>query len=158
MYSIMIPYKAYAAGDFITTILKFTPTAKGVSVLSIGLELKEIVTLRWKCQPDTNETQIVAHAEYDTKDGRAVRARQDGLVPPLRGDVGSGAAGAMRVSGGTGCETAAIYDSTQQLSTGPISLWGHSAGPSTSDLPKATRSSRPSRSTLLKSLMSLVYG
>ncbi|KAF8320866.1 hypothetical protein DL93DRAFT_2052560, partial [Clavulina sp. PMI_390] len=41
MYSIMIPHKAYAAGDTIPALMRFTPTAKGVTVLSVGMELTE---------------------------------------------------------------------------------------------------------------------
>lgn len=74
MYSIMIPHKAYAAGDAIPALLRFTPTAKGVSVLSVGIELQESVTLRWRYQPDVNATRMMASAKYTIKDGKAVKA------------------------------------------------------------------------------------
>ncbi|KDQ21885.1 hypothetical protein BOTBODRAFT_26293 [Botryobasidium botryosum FD-172 SS1] len=41
MYSIMLPHKAYAAGDDIPVLVRFSPLLKGVHVLSISTQLKE---------------------------------------------------------------------------------------------------------------------
>src|SRR5216683_3099652 len=41
MYSIMVPHKAWAAGDDLTAVVKFSPLAKGVRVLSVVTTLNE---------------------------------------------------------------------------------------------------------------------
>ncbi|KAI0066012.1 hypothetical protein BV25DRAFT_1849481 [Artomyces pyxidatus] len=45
MYSIMIPHKAWAAGDAVTAVVKFSPLNKGVRVLSVGTTINETIKL-----------------------------------------------------------------------------------------------------------------
>src|SRR5712671_35494 len=43
MYSIVVPHKAWAAGDDLTAIVKISPLAKGVRILSIVMTLNETI-------------------------------------------------------------------------------------------------------------------
>ncbi|KAI0036968.1 hypothetical protein K488DRAFT_75724 [Vararia minispora EC-137] len=45
MYSIMIPHKAWAAGDTLTAVVKFSPLAKGSRVTSVGTQVNETTKL-----------------------------------------------------------------------------------------------------------------
>ena len=45
MYSILLPHKAWAAGDTLTAVAKFVPISKGVKVLSITSTISETVRL-----------------------------------------------------------------------------------------------------------------
>ncbi|KDQ27462.1 hypothetical protein PLEOSDRAFT_1096822 [Pleurotus ostreatus PC15] len=45
MYSIMLPHKAWAAGDRIAAVVKFSPLAKGVRILSITSTIHETTKL-----------------------------------------------------------------------------------------------------------------
>lgn len=48
MYSILLPHKAWAAGDTLTAVAKFVPISKGVRVLSITSTISETVRLSIK--------------------------------------------------------------------------------------------------------------
>jgi len=48
MYSILLPHKAWAAGDTLTALAKFVPVSKGVKVLSITSTISETVRLSLK--------------------------------------------------------------------------------------------------------------
>ena len=41
MYSFTLPHKAYAAGDTIPVAVKFSPLAKGVSIVSLITTIRE---------------------------------------------------------------------------------------------------------------------
>ncbi|KAF8482187.1 hypothetical protein F5888DRAFT_1589119, partial [Russula emetica] len=43
MYSIMVPHKAWAAGDDLTAAIKLSPLAKGVRPLSVVTTLNETI-------------------------------------------------------------------------------------------------------------------
>ncbi|KIM30506.1 hypothetical protein M408DRAFT_32139, partial [Serendipita vermifera MAFF 305830] len=47
-YTVILPHKAWAAGDQISAILKFTPLVKGVKVVSIKMSLQEKVKTTWR--------------------------------------------------------------------------------------------------------------
>jgi hypothetical protein len=128
MYSIMIPHKAYAAGDAIPALLRFTPTAKGVSVLSIALELQESATVRWRYRSDVQSVRTLCSAKYDVKEGKAVKIIPPGSNPTeATGEPSSGA-----TTGGIG-DTSTASQSTEGKK------FGHS-----------------SRSTSFKNLMNFV--
>jgi arrestin-related trafficking adapter 4/5/7 len=75
MYSIMVPHKAFAAGDDIPVLLKFSPVAKGVNVLRVESQVKEYTIVRWKNQVVHQDTRTVAQAKHVIRNGRAVNAR-----------------------------------------------------------------------------------
>lgn len=71
MYSILLPHKAWAAGDTLTALAKFVPVSKGVKVLSITSTITE--TARLSLRTVTQETtRRVAVAEYAIIEGKAV--------------------------------------------------------------------------------------
>lgn len=71
MYSIMIPHKAWAAGDRLTAIVKFSPLAKGARVLNVSTTVNETIKLylRAGCQENT---RVISTTRHELVDGRAV--------------------------------------------------------------------------------------
>ena len=71
MYSILLPHKAWAAGDTLTALAKFVPISKGVKVLSITATITE--TVRLSLRTITQEAmRRVAVAEYIIIEGKPV--------------------------------------------------------------------------------------
>ncbi|KAL4073730.1 hypothetical protein J3A83DRAFT_2606954 [Scleroderma citrinum] len=84
MYAIMIPHKAWAVGDTLTAVVKFSPLAKGVRVLRVLTQINE--TTKVCCRGATQEHTItVATVEHEITHGRAVlRLEQhDGVSVPV---------------------------------------------------------------------------
>ncbi|WVQ85465.1 hypothetical protein IAT38_007630 [Cryptococcus sp. DSM 104549] len=81
MYSLTLPYKAYAAGDDIPVNVKFMPLAKGVRVTTVVSVLKEytLVHTRHSSHPDTRVDSCVKH---EIRDGRAVEIAREPVRPP----------------------------------------------------------------------------
>ncbi|KAI0744133.1 hypothetical protein C8Q80DRAFT_880934 [Daedaleopsis nitida] len=73
MYSIMIPHKAWAAGERLTAVVKFQPLVKGARVLNVTTTLNETIKL-WSRSGCQENTRIVATAKHDIVDGKAVVA------------------------------------------------------------------------------------
>jgi hypothetical protein len=71
MYSIMLPHKAWAAGDSLVAILKFAPIAKGVSVASIVSSLHETTKI-YARSGEQEETRSVCTVRHEIIEGRAV--------------------------------------------------------------------------------------
>ncbi|KAG8970349.1 hypothetical protein FRC03_009622 [Tulasnella sp. 419] len=72
MYSVLIPHKAYAAGDEIPILVKFTPMAKGVNVISVDTQLKEYSSVKTKNTISHQDSRIFAMAKHVIQDGKAV--------------------------------------------------------------------------------------
>ncbi|KAI0305396.1 hypothetical protein B0F90DRAFT_1808678 [Multifurca ochricompacta] len=71
MYSIMIPHKAWAAGDDLTAVAKFSPLSKGVRILSVVTTLNE--TIRTVTRTGWQEsTKPVIIAKHEFRNGQAV--------------------------------------------------------------------------------------
>ena len=146
MYSFMIPHKAYAAGDVIPALLRFTPTAKGVTVLSIGLELQEATTARWRYQPDVHSVRTVCSTKFEIKQGKPVR-----VCSPVDAEP-SAAVGSM---GGAGARSTSFKNlmslvGHNQGCSSPSSAHGyggrngqHQHGPTVTDLSLSPMSSSP---------------
>lgn len=81
MYSITVPYKAYAAGDSIPVILKFMPIAKGVRVLSVSSVIKEYSLVFTKGSSHA-DTRNVITTKHELHGGHAVLIEQDASRPP----------------------------------------------------------------------------
>ena len=71
MYFIMAPHKAWAAGDDFTAVVKFSPLAKGVRVLSVVTVLNETTKIHsrsgWQ-----ESTKPVITARHEFRNGQAV--------------------------------------------------------------------------------------
>ncbi|KAI0663457.1 hypothetical protein C8Q70DRAFT_907006 [Cubamyces menziesii] len=71
MYSIMIPHKAWAAGERLTAVVKFQPLVKGARVLSVTTTINETVKLYARTGSQEN-TRVIASTKHDIVDGKAV--------------------------------------------------------------------------------------
>jgi len=71
MYSIMVPHKAWAAGDDLTAVVKFSPLAKGVRVLSVVTTLNETTKL-YSRSGWQESTKPVITARHEFRNGQAV--------------------------------------------------------------------------------------
>ncbi|KAI0358509.1 hypothetical protein OH77DRAFT_1396669 [Trametes cingulata] len=71
MYSIMIPHKAWAAGERLTAVVKFQPLVKGARVLSVTTTINETVKLYTRTGNQEN-TRVIASTKHDIVDGKAV--------------------------------------------------------------------------------------
>jgi len=71
MYFIMVPHKAWAAGDDLTTVVKFSPLAKGVRVLSVVTTLNE-TTKVYSRSGWQESTKAVITARHEFRNGQAV--------------------------------------------------------------------------------------
>ncbi|KAL5523549.1 hypothetical protein ACEPAG_7722 [Sanghuangporus baumii] len=71
MYSLMIPHKAWAAGDELTALLKFAPLAKGVRVLTVTTHLCE-TTKTLARGGHLEKTRNVVTRKHEIVNGRAV--------------------------------------------------------------------------------------
>jgi hypothetical protein len=82
MYSLTLPFKAYAAGDEIPVNVKFMPLAKGVRVTSVTSVIKEysLVHTRHSQHPDS---RVAASVKHEMRNGRAVLAAEEPQRPPL---------------------------------------------------------------------------
>lgn len=75
MYNILLPHKAWAAGDTLTTLAKFVPTSKGVKVCSITSTVSETVRISPKNayrMEILEYTRPVIVAEHHVIEGRLV--------------------------------------------------------------------------------------
>ncbi|OSD06934.1 hypothetical protein PYCCODRAFT_1464071 [Trametes coccinea BRFM310] len=71
MYSIMIPHKAWAAGERLTAVVKFQPLVKGARVLSVTTTINETVKLYARGGSQEN-TRVIASTKHDIVDGKAI--------------------------------------------------------------------------------------
>lgn len=71
MYSIMVPHKAWAAGDDLTAAIKLSPLAKGIRPLSVVTTLHETIKVHsrtgWQ-----ESTKPVVTTRHEFRNGRAV--------------------------------------------------------------------------------------
>ncbi|KDR67550.1 hypothetical protein GALMADRAFT_79832, partial [Galerina marginata CBS 339.88] len=71
MYAIMLPHKAWAAGDALGAVLKFSPLSKGVKVVSVVSALHE-TTKVYARSGNQEETRVVCSARHEVVEGTAV--------------------------------------------------------------------------------------
>ncbi|KAF7983831.1 hypothetical protein HWV62_19095 [Athelia sp. TMB] len=71
MYSLMIPHKAWAVGDKITALAKFSPLAKGARVLSVVATIQETTKVYGRAGVQEN-TRVVATARHEIVGHNAV--------------------------------------------------------------------------------------
>ncbi|PCH36047.1 hypothetical protein WOLCODRAFT_108113 [Wolfiporia cocos MD-104 SS10] len=71
MYSIMIPHKAWAAGERVTAVVKFSPLVKGARVLNVTTTINETIKL-FARQGTQESTRVVSSTRHDIVDGQAL--------------------------------------------------------------------------------------
>ncbi|KAF8893545.1 hypothetical protein BD779DRAFT_1609885 [Infundibulicybe gibba] len=81
MYSIMIPHKAWAIGDKLTALVKFSPLSKGVRILSVATTIHETTKVYGR-HGRQEATRVVATVKHEISAGRAVETEGNGR--PLR--------------------------------------------------------------------------
>lgn len=72
MYSIMIPHKAWPAGDRVIAVVKFSPLVKGARVQSVTTTINETVKLHGRGGGVQENSRVIATAKHDIVDGQAV--------------------------------------------------------------------------------------
>ncbi|KAF8585927.1 hypothetical protein K439DRAFT_1632192 [Ramaria rubella] len=72
MYSLMVPHKAWAAGDTISTLAKFSPLLKGVRITSITSTVHELMKTFAKSGPMHEESRVISTAKHEIRNGRTV--------------------------------------------------------------------------------------
>jgi hypothetical protein len=81
MYSITLPFKAYAAGDSIPVILKFMPIAKGVRVLSVTSCVREYTMVYTRGSSHHEERGSIT-VKHEIHGGHSVLVDQEVTRPP----------------------------------------------------------------------------
>ncbi|KZT10843.1 uncharacterized protein LAESUDRAFT_693249 [Laetiporus sulphureus 93-53] len=71
MYSIMLPHKAWAAGERVIAVVKFSPLVKGARVLNVTTTINETVKL-YARQGTQESTRVISSTRHDIVDGQAV--------------------------------------------------------------------------------------
>ncbi|THH02257.1 hypothetical protein EW026_g557 [Hermanssonia centrifuga] len=72
MYSIMVPHKAWAAGDRVTAVVKFSPLVKGARVQNVTTMINETVKLFGRAGGCQETTRTIATTKHDFHGARAV--------------------------------------------------------------------------------------
>lgn len=67
MYTLVLPHRAWAAGDTLTALCKFIPLAKGVRVLSVLTSLNETVKVSSK---GSEQTRAVVTTKHEVTNGK----------------------------------------------------------------------------------------
>ncbi|KAJ3826001.1 hypothetical protein EV361DRAFT_378020 [Lentinula raphanica] len=75
MYSIMIPHKAWACGDTVTALVKFSPLLKGVGVLNINTSIHETVKVYTR-SGHQEHSRVVASMKHEIVGGKAVEVHE----------------------------------------------------------------------------------
>ncbi|KAJ3896199.1 hypothetical protein GG344DRAFT_37221 [Lentinula edodes] len=75
MYSIMIPHKAWACGDTVTALVKFSPLLKGVGVLNINTSIHETVKVYTRTGHQEHN-RAVASMKHEIVGGKAVEVHE----------------------------------------------------------------------------------
>lgn len=70
MYSLTLPFKAYAAGDEIPVMLKFMPLAKGVRVTTVQSVLKEYTLVHTRHSQHSDQ-RVASSIKHELRNGRA---------------------------------------------------------------------------------------
>ncbi|KZT43588.1 hypothetical protein SISSUDRAFT_1068831 [Sistotremastrum suecicum HHB10207 ss-3] len=68
MYSLLLPHKAWAAGDTICSLVKFQPTGKGVYVGSVLTTVNETTKIKYKSGP-VESFRVVASIKHEFHNG-----------------------------------------------------------------------------------------
>ena len=72
MYSILLPHRAWAAGDTLTALAKFVPLSKGVKILSVTSTISETVRVSLSKTFSPESTRPVVVAKHEIIGGKPV--------------------------------------------------------------------------------------
>ncbi|CAL1706329.1 unnamed protein product [Somion occarium] len=154
MYSIMLPHKAWAAGEKVIAVVKFSPLVKGARVLNVTTTINETIKLygRAGCQ---EANRVVATTKHDIVDGKAVLSEEhhhryripliSGTQTPLSPRHSSGATGvtspgsyfpSQPTSTRSSGDLTPLTTSATNASMTSVALAGPSNRPSTSSDPQ----------------------
>ncbi|KAG6874509.1 hypothetical protein C0995_010419 [Termitomyces sp. Mi166 len=81
MYSIMLPHKAWAAGDKLTALVKFSPLVKGVCVVSVNTSIHEQTKVYVRSHVQ-EQTRLVASSKHEIVNGRAIEVDDHRIGQP----------------------------------------------------------------------------
>lgn len=139
MYSIVVPHKAWAAGDNLTAIVKLSPLAKGVRVLSVITTLNE--TIKTFTRTGRQEsTKALIEVKHEFRNGQAVC-----VVHPANPDQDNSPRSRSRAhSAAAAASSSTLLQSTDHAQRPPPSIIPTSlsgdyypeSGPSTSTQPR----------------------
>ncbi|KAF9264157.1 hypothetical protein L218DRAFT_863584 [Marasmius fiardii PR-910] len=125
MYSIMIPHKAWAAGDTLTALVKFSPLVKGVGVLNINTSIHETTKVYTK-SGHQEISRVAGSAKHEILGGKAVEVNEDHQRPSRHSTAQTPSGGApSRVSNGAGAGSYFTFNPQTSTYSEP------EAGPST---------------------------
>ena len=71
MYSIMLPHKAWAAGDTLVALVKFSPLSKGISIIRVASSLHETTSIYGR-SGSQDHVRMVTNVNQAIVNGRAV--------------------------------------------------------------------------------------
>ncbi|TFY65285.1 hypothetical protein EVJ58_g2065 [Rhodofomes roseus] len=71
MYSIMIPHKAWAAGEKVIAVVKFSPLVKGARVLNVTTTVNETIKLYTRSGIQES-TRVISSTRHDIVNGQAI--------------------------------------------------------------------------------------
>ena len=140
MYSIMVPHKAWAAGDRMTTIVKFAPLNKGICVLNVTITIVEHIKFHSRISTPEH-SRIVAVSKYEIIEGRPVEVRGTRLLrsrsagrysPPTPPTPSTQDSPHTDISNSSGVDRSHLSASSSSPSTPPLHLSDPETGPSTS--------------------------
>ncbi|KAF9520416.1 hypothetical protein BS47DRAFT_1336079, partial [Hydnum rufescens UP504] len=115
MYSFMIPHKAFAVGDTIPALVRMSPVSKGVSVLSISVDIKEHAVTNWKGRSESSSTTLQSEA-FNIVDGKAVRlSASNPAAGAMAQDANSSVSGPPR-SGDTSASRSSLTSLARSMS------------------------------------------
>ena len=88
MYSIMLPHKAWAAGDTLVALVKFSPLSKGTSIVRVASSLHETVSIYGRSGSQghvrmmTSVTHAIVNGRAVLSDGEPTAVSQPGRSGP----------------------------------------------------------------------------
>lgn len=118
MYSIMVPHKAWAAGDTLTAVMKFCPLSKGVCVLNVATSIHESTKVFGRTGRE--QTRLVASVKHDIYQGKAIEVAERRRTPGNSGSNTPVTPGSHRNANGSYFSLATNIPSNSDLSSAQI--------------------------------------
>ncbi|GJJ06429.1 hypothetical protein Clacol_000621 [Clathrus columnatus] len=141
MYAIMVPHKAWAAGDTLCALVKFSPLNKGIRITGITTSLHEHVKTFGKAGSTHDETRVVCSVKHEIQNGRAFVVPYFSVASTLRWTQHSQTQSPFT----TGASTPSVSDGTRTPFFEPVNsfaLNGPNVHRTSLDVPDVVRSSR----------------
>lgn len=84
MYAIMVPHKAWAAGDTLCALVKFSPLSKGIRITGITTSLHEHLKTFGRSGATHDENRVACSVKHEIHNGRAVSVPYFSAASSLR--------------------------------------------------------------------------